>query len=245
MKMKWWHYIILIGLLPTLASAQPRKTKRKRVKPSAGANIQKAQEPPAEATDSGATPEVAPSEGSSSTPSAGASRVRRPYWSSGVGLLLWQEAVELKRPGSTAKMQTQFKGLNFQGAYNRTRSNSYWQEYYGFELGYGTLKGQGDQPAITDRLDNQSWILLTLKPGLIYRTSPVSRVGIMLPVVYRKIQWNFNPGSGLEAGDKAFSVGVGFHYVQRVSKDSSVDFALTHQKMWATNLWSAAWNYEF
>lgn len=234
MLKKWYVLILVLVLFPVLAEAQKSKTRRKKARPKAETSIVlDAPNPPAETSEESASSSIV------------TSKAPKSYWSGGIGVLLWQEAVEIKRTGSIAKMQTQFKGLNFHGAYNRTSPKSYWQQHYGLELGLGTLKGQGDQPAIQDRLDNQSWILATFKPGMIYRASPVARVGVMLPIVYRKIQWNFNAGSGLEAADKPFSIGIGFRYVQRLSKTSSLDLALIHQRMWATNLWSAAWNYEF
>lgn len=236
MLKKWLFVILILSLIPTLAEAQKSaKGRRKKVRPKAEASIQ---------LETSKSEERAGADEALSTVAA-TSKAPKSYWSAGVGVLLWQEAVEIKRAGATAKMQSQFKGLNFHAAYNRTRPTSYWQQHYGLEVGFGTLKGQGDQADIQDRLDNQTWILATFKPGLIYRTSPVARVGLMLPVVYRKIQWNFNAGSGLEAADKPFSIGIGFRYVQRLSKTSSLDLALIHQRMWATNLWSAAWNYEF
>ncbi len=172
-------------------------------------------------------------------------KLRGPYWSAGAGLIIWQEAVKLNRGASSAQMQSQFKGLIINGDYNRTIANSYWQHLYSLEFAYGTLKGQGDQPNIPDRLDNQSWMMLAFKPGLIYRTSPVSRAGLILPLLYRKISWNFNPNSGLAAEDKAFSVGIGLLFTQRFTKDSSVNLSLVHQRMWQTSLWAATWNYDF
>lgn len=62
---------------------------------------------------------------------------------------------------------------------------------------------------------------------------------------YRKISWNFNSGSGLTAADKALSLGIGVLFVQRFTKDSSLNLSLVHQRMWATSTWSAAYNYDF
>lgn len=184
-------------------------------------------------------------DGSTSQPAAGY-KLRGPYWSAGVGFIFWQEFLRIKRGATSySDMQSQLKGINFHGDWNRTIQNSYWQQLYGLEFAYGVLKGQGDQPNVPDRLDNQSWMMATLKLGLIYRTSPVSRFGILVPTHYRKIQWNFNPGSGLMAEDKPLSVGIGFLYTQRFTKDSSMNISMVHQRMWSTVTWSAGYNYDF
>lgn len=231
--MRWRRFIVVLMLSPSLALAKPARRVRRTAPPPS--------EPTQMTSPSSASSASTSSEASASAPS----KVRGPYWSAGFGLVLWQEAVELHRGASLARMQTQFKGLSFHGDYNRTLPNSYWQQLYSFEFAYGALKGQGDQPAIPDRLDNQSWYMASFRPGLIYRTSPVSRMGLFAPVMYRKIQWNFNAGSGLTASDKAFSIGLGAMFIQRFSKQSSMVLSLVHQHMWATNTWAAAYNYEF
>ncbi len=170
---------------------------------------------------------------------------KRRYFSTTGTYLFWQEAITLVRGSSTTKMQTQLKGLSIGFDYHIPRRASDWEKIVGVDLSFGTLKGKGESVIIPDVLDNQFWWGTTFRAGLVYNTTPVSRFGVYIPAVYRKIQWKFNAGSDLKAKDEPYSFGIGAIYQNRFTDKLAMNITLSHQHSWRTSIWAFGMNWAF
>lgn len=159
------------------------------------------------------------------------------------GVVMWQEAIDLKKESSSAKMESQLLGPLFAYSYVRpTGSRNRWLQVYTAELGLGTLKGKGNSDSIPDELKNQPWYMVGLSPALIYRTTSVSEVGVVLPLYYRMIGWKLDPSLGLDPDrDTSFSAGLGGVYTNRLTKTSHLHVALVRQHMWNATQWMVSW----
>jgi hypothetical protein len=169
--------------------------------------------------------------------------VHRTYYSSSVGLLTWQEVIRAHRASDSTGIQTQLLGVQGDFSYNFEHT-SRWIQHDSLKFAAGLLKGKGASDEIDDELKNQKWVMLTASPGLIYRTTPVSDVGVGLPLSYRYIAWKLNPALNLNVEkSSSFSIGVSGTYVNRLSRHSSLYVVVEHQHMWDAVLWFAGWNY--
>lgn len=183
-------------------------------------------------------------------PKSGKSRARvlppaENFWQVRVGWLFGQENIRLKSGANTADMETQSEGLLASANYvlgSRTR----WRQQYGIELGNGRLKGKGNTNEIPDELRGQVWFMFGIAPGINYRSSSVSEVGLSVPIHYRMIQWQLQGGSPLDPErDASFSVAARGHYIQRFSKKSALELSLTYHHLWQATFWGASWQIDF
>jgi hypothetical protein len=123
---------------------------------------------------------------------------------------------------------------------------SKWSFNYGANLGVGTIKGKGNNDNVPDELKNQLWFLVGASGGFMYRTSPNSEIGFMIPFYYRLINWKLASGSDLDVDkDSSFTVGGQFVYLARLDKDSSLHISLTQQHMWQSTMWGISWQTEY
>lgn len=167
----------------------------------------------------------------------------RPYTQLRTGIVMWQEAIDLKKDASSAKMESQLIGPLFAYSYVRpVGKRNRWLQVYSAELGLGTLKGKGNSDSIPDELKNQPWYMVGVSPALIYRTTSVSEVGVVLPLYYRMIGWKLDPSLGLDPDrDTSFSAGLGGVYTNRLTKTSHLHVALVRQHMWNSTQWMISW----
>lgn len=167
------------------------------------------------------------------------------YSRMGLSMGLWQESIEAKKAGVRTKIEMQSHGLRLHYNYNIPYTRSNWRQVYGGELGYGYIKGKGALTTIADELEKQPWISLTFSYGWLYRTTPVSDVGVAVPLTYRMISWDLESGSGLKMDrENSFSAGFSLLYMNRFSEKSAINISLTHHYMWDTTIWAMGWEYK-
>jgi hypothetical protein len=80
---------------------------------------------------------------------------------------------------------------------------------------------------------------------MIYRATAVSELGVYIPLAYRKVSWKLDSSSALTLNEKAFSVGLGFMFINRFTPYTSLLVTVTHQHMWNSTLWGIGWQYDF
>ncbi len=220
--------------------AQPRQelfdtpAKRPATRPARTAPPARDPEPP---------PESAVAEASSQVEAPVPNRSRTHSSSIGIGMNTWHETVELKRSGTTAKMYSQLKSVNFGYDFNQLRAMSRWHWNYGIDLGVGTLKGKGNAP-ITDQFNDQPFIMATARWGMVFRSSSAARAGFFIPLSYRQIQWAYESTSSTKANEAQISIGVGGLFQLRFTPRTSFQASVAHQHMWNANVWAAGLNFE-
>lgn len=163
-----------------------------------------------------------------------------------MGGVIWQENIKVRNGASQGNMETQSQGLVGSLAYLIPTGGRTWLQTYALDFGFGAIKGKGRSAAIADELKGQLWLLGGFTPGLIYRTSPISAVGLMLPFTYRMIEWKLKGGSSFNPeGDSSFSVGISGAYINQLSKNNYLYLSTTYQTNWAANVWNLSWQYKF
>lgn len=163
-----------------------------------------------------------------------------------LGGALWQENIKVRNGASQGNMETQSQGFVTSLAYLIPTGGRTWLQHYSFDFGFGAIKGKGRSAAIPDELKGQLWLTGGVTPGLIMRTSPISAVGLMLPITYRLIEWKLKGGTSFNPeNDSSFSVGVSGVYINQLSKNHYLNLSLTHQVQWQANIWNLSWQYRF
>jgi hypothetical protein len=162
-----------------------------------------------------------------------------------MGAELWQETMTLKSGAAESKMVSQSMGLFAGLGRSSPLGRSRWEFTYGAEAGIGTIKGKGNNDNVPDELKNQLWWLIGGNAGLMYRTSPVSELGLSVPFYYRAINWKLEAGSNLEIQDEPFSVGMAGEFVTHLSRNSALHLTLTQQYQWNATLWGAFYQRSF
>ena len=183
------------------------------------------------------------------TPSV-TTKKRRPLpprqWHSRLGFSMWQESLRVRSAADTAKMETQSQGLIGSFVYMAPLGSRAWLQSYSIDLGYGVIKGKGNSTLITDELKGQPWIMGGFTPGVIYRSSPVSQIGLMVPLAYRQIEWKLANGTEFNPdGDDSFSIGLSGAYINQLTRSNSLHLAVTYHTNWAATMWTASWQYRF
>jgi len=162
------------------------------------------------------------------------------------GVLFWQETIDLKKGSNKGHMRTRSEGVLFSGLYQIRSGPTRWMQAYTADLGIGQLRGKGATNAIPDELKGQYWALLGGSAGLTYRSSPVSEVGLSLPVYFRVIKWKLQSGSQLDPEkDNSFSVGLRGHFAFHFDGGSALVMAITHHHLWRASIWEAGWQTSF
>jgi hypothetical protein len=163
-----------------------------------------------------------------------------------MGGVIWQENIEVRNGATQGNMETQSQGLVGSLAYLIPTGGRTWLQTYAVDLGFGAIKGKGRSAAIADELKGQLWITAGITPGMIYRTSPISAVALMLPFTYRVIDWKLKDGSSFNPeGDSSFSVGISGAYINQLSKNNYLYLSTTYQTNWAANVWNISWQRKF
>jgi hypothetical protein len=163
-----------------------------------------------------------------------------------LGGVIWQENLKVRNDTSQGNMETQSQGIVSSFAYMIPTGGRTWLQTYSFDFGFGAIKGKGRSAAIPDELKGQLWLMGGFSPGLLYRTSPISAVGLMLPFSYRLIEWKLKDGSSFNPeGDSSFSVGLSGVYINQLTKNNYLYLSITHQTNWAANIWNLSWQYKF
>lgn len=170
--------------------------------------------------------------------------LRKKYFQGTFGYNLWHEAVAASSGGNDGNISMSFHGFKIGGAYLVPYKQLRWVQYYAADVSFGNTKGTGDG-AITDQLREQPWYAATVTPGLIFRSTALSELGVILPLAYRQIDFKLDSGASLQVDDKPFSVGVGAMFINRFTTRSSLMLALTHQHMWNATIWGMTYTYDF
>lgn len=153
-----------------------------------------------------------------------------------VGYQMWQEKIDVSSNGVDSQMLSHFHGFRIGVASHRPNSSSVrWVTVYGADLGLGIAKGAA-LPPLTDEVESQGWLSLTVYPGLIYRSTSKSELGILLPVSYRSIQWQLDEPFEADRSS-SFSAGVTGIYVNRFTLRNSMYITLSHQAIWKATVW--------
>ncbi|MCB9073781.1 MAG: hypothetical protein H6623_09175 [Bdellovibrionaceae bacterium] len=150
---------------------------------------------------------------------------------------IWQEVVDAKST-TTSTMRMQFHGFKLGASLHQPLNGIRWVGTYGLDLGLGIAKGKADSP-LTDEVKDQPWLSLAFTPGILYRGTARSELGLVLPIVYRKVMWRVEAPFSVDA--KSFSAGLGGVYVQRFNLRNSFSVSVVHQQMWKTTVWSIGW----
>lgn len=162
-----------------------------------------------------------------------------------MGGSIWQENLKVRNGTSQGNMETQSQGVITSLAYLIPTGGRTWLQSYAFDFGFGAIKGKGRSAAIPDELKGQLWLMGGVTPGVVYRTSPISAVGLAMPFAYRVIEWKLKDGSSFNPeGDSSFSVGVQGSYMNQLSKSQYLYLSITHQTQWAATLWNISWQYK-
>ena len=160
-----------------------------------------------------------------------------------LGYQLWQETIDASSAGVNSEMLTYFHGFKAGYSWHRPLRNVRWVTVYGADFGFGFAKGAAMAP-LTDEVEDQGWYSATVYPGLMYRGTSKSEIGIQIPLTYRIIQWKLDEPFDLDRKG-SFSAGVSLMYVARFSLKSSMQVALTHQQMWDATIWSIGYQFDF
>lgn len=160
-----------------------------------------------------------------------------------IGYQLWQEHIDASSGGTTSDMLTYLHGLRIGYSWHRPFKNVRWVSVYGADLGMGLAKGAATAP-LTDEVEDQTWFSVTFNPGIMYRSTSKSELGLMLPISYRMIQWKVQAPFELDRSS-SFSVGVTGAYVNRFSLKSSFMATVTHHQMWNATIWGLGYQFDF
>jgi hypothetical protein len=162
------------------------------------------------------------------------------------GGVLWQENIRVRNGGSQGNMETQSQGLTSSLAYLIPTGGRTWLQHYSLDFGFGAIKGKGRSAAIPDELKGQLWLTGGVTPGVIMRTSPISAVGLMLPISFRLIEWKLKSGTSFNPeNDSSFSVGISGVYINQLAKNHYLFLSITHHAQWAADIWNLSWQYKF
>lgn len=172
------------------------------------------------------------------------SLLKKKYIQVSLGYHFWHESVEINSSGTDGQMSTQFHGFKFGGSYQKPFKQIRWVQYYGADFAFGKAKGTAEG-ALTDQLEDQPWLSATFSPGILYRSTAVSEIALVLPVAYRRVEWKLANNTNLEVNDTALSVGLGAIFTTRFNPYSSLAISMTHQHMWTATIWGIAWQYDF
>lgn len=161
-----------------------------------------------------------------------------------VGYQMWQEKIDVSSNGTESQMLTHMHGVRIGIASHRPSNSSVrWVTVYGADLGLGLAKGAA-KPPLTDEVESQGWLSVTVYPGLIYRTTSKSELGILLPVTYRNIQWKVDEPFEADRSS-SFSAGVTGIYVNRFTLRDSMYVTLSHQAVWGATVWGLGYQVDF
>lgn len=168
-----------------------------------------------------------------------ASTTKKKFSQFHVGYQVWQEHIDASSAGTESEMLAHFHGAKIGYSLHHPHKNVRWVTVYGADLGIGLTKGTATSP-LTDEVEDQTWFSITAYPGLMYRSTSKSELGILIPVSWRMIQWKLQDPYDLDR-DSSFSAGISLVYVNRFSLKSSMTVTLTHQQMWNATIWGVGY----
>lgn len=161
-----------------------------------------------------------------------------------VGYQMWQEKIDVSSGNVDSKMLTHMHGVRIGYASHRPHNSSVrWLTVYGADFGFGLAKGAAEAPLI-DEVESQGWVSATVYPGLMYRTTSKSELGILLPLSYRNIQWKLDKPFEAERSS-TFSAGVTGVYVNRFTLKHSMAVTISHQAVWKATVWGIGYQVDF
>jgi hypothetical protein len=178
-----------------------------------------------------------------STRTIKASATKKKFTQLHVGYQLWQETIDATSGATTSEMLTYMHGLRLGYSWHHPFKNVRWVSVYGAELGMGFAKGTAVSP-LADEVKDQTWFSATFNPGIMYRSTSKSELGLMLPITYRLIQWKLQEPFDLDRSS-SFSVGLTGAYINRFSLQNSFMVSVTHQQMWNATIWGIGYQYDF
>jgi hypothetical protein len=168
------------------------------------------------------------------------------YYDATAQYIMWQENIDASGTGISGSGRFQFVGYQFGANLNKPIWGIRWLRQYSSQLTLGTVKGTGESLTFTDEFKNQTWLAASASAGLIYRTSAASEIGVYLPLSVRYINWTYADGAVIELDKQtSFSAGLGFQYIQRFSRKSSLIVTVAHQYVWEATQWSLGYQYSF
>ena len=164
-----------------------------------------------------------------------------------VGGSIWQESMNSKNAAGEAPMRTESKGLGTEiGRYILMKKNPAWDYFYGFNLGFGILRGKVTAPTATEEIKNQSWLMAGISPGVSRRSSKFSRITFSVPIQYRMIEWAFDEETTLEVTPRSnYSVGGALSFENQVTEKGYIQVMLTRHHQWDFVAWTLSWNHLF
>lgn len=167
------------------------------------------------------------------------------YFQVGIIGHLSQEGIKTERSGVSEDIESQSQGLTLSLRYIKPTSSVRWIQSHAAELTNGYLRLQGVTATLNDELKNQPWVSVTLSPGMSYRTTSVSEIGLSLPLTYRAISWQLKDPTYKLSKTGSFSYGFAGTFTNNFSLKNSLLVSITHQFVWNSTVWSAGWLHSF
>lgn len=158
---------------------------------------------------------------------------------------LSQENIKTERSGVSEDIESQSQGLTLSLRYIKPTSSVRWIQSHAAEFTNGYLRLQGVTATLNDELKNQPWVSVTLSPGMSYRTTSVSEIGLSLPLTYRAISWQLKDPTYKLGKTGSFSYGLAGTFTNNFSLKNSLLVSVTHQFVWNSTVWSAGWLHSF
>ena len=157
-------------------------------------------------------------------------------------ITFWQENIDITSPTASGTLPSFFQGLRFQASLLKPRqSNPRWVYSYSGAVAIGGVKGTATG-GLSDEFSQQKWLMVGVAPGIIYRTSTRTEIGFRVPLDYRLIFWEINPGSDVEVSrGNSFSYGLSGVFITRYTLRSAIAITLTHHHVWQASIWSIGW----
>lgn len=172
-----------------------------------------------------------------------ASVTRQRYTQLHLGYQMWQESFDASSGGVPSEMLAHLHGFRLGYSWHKPLKNVRWVSVYGADFGFGMAKGTAATP-LTDEVKSQPWYMATVYPGLIYRTTSRSELGVLLPLSYRRVQWDVKAPFELDK-ENSFSVGLTGLYINRFNLRNSFVVSISHQQMWSATVFGIGYQYDF
>lgn len=168
-----------------------------------------------------------------------------PYYQIGARFVLSQEGIGADRGSGKETLMMQFQGTQISGTYKKPFSNVRWVQSHSVDVGFGNTKGKGNPNSSVPDALTQPYYSLSFSPGIIYRTEPPTEIGLSLPLTYRMIQWRLEDPSLQMEKASSFAFGLSLTFGNRLTANSTLFAAFTHQINLQSTVWALGFDYAF
>lgn len=180
----------------------------------------------------------------STKPATKISAYQRTYKELHLGLNLVTDKFGIDVEGDKADLRGMMQGLSLTYTFYRPSRNISWLYSYGLGATIGMLKASPNPfqtPFAGQELKNKIWFMGSFVPGLDFRRTFRSRIGVFAPVVFRVIDFGYDEDTVRSFDNDPFSFGVGVRYVNVMSTRNSFSLSFAHQIVWSSSTWEFVW----